>query len=126
MRPSFKRLLGALLLTTSNWWLAITLMLVACDRPGPTTNIDQVPPQALQESASALVEPHRYSRLSDLAGAIRRAGLPCEVVRTYKQIEQNDNGSAVYKIDCLEYSYRLTINNGQSRIERFTANVIRK
>ena len=106
--------------------LALTLMLVACDRPGSTTDVDQVPPQAMQESASALVEPHRYSRLSDLAGAIRKAGLPCEVVKTYEQIKQNDNGSAVYKIDCLEYAYRLTIANGESRIERWTANVVRQ
>ena len=57
---------------------------------------------------------------------MRNAGHACEAVRTYNQIEQNDKGSAVYKIDCLAYSYRLTINNGQSRIERLTANVIRE
>ncbi len=105
---------------------ALILMLAACDGPGPTTDIDPVPPQAAQRSGTALVEPHRYLRLSDLAGEVRKSGHPCEVVRTYKQIEQNDEGSAVYKIDCLEYSYRLTINNGQSRIERLTANVIRE
>ena len=113
---------------------ALILMLTACDRPGPTTDIDPVPPQAVQRSGTAggaeetpsLVEPHRYLRLSDLAGEVRKSGHPCEVVRTYKQIEQNDEGSAVYKIDCLEYSYRLTIHNGQSRIERLTANVIRE
>ncbi len=88
---------------------ALILMLAACDRPGPTTDIDPVPPQAVQRG-TALVEPHRYLRLSDLAGAIRNAGHACEAVRTYNQIEQNDKGSAVYKIDCLEYSYRLTIN----------------
>jgi len=113
---------------------ALILMLAACDRPGPTTDIAPVPPQAVQRSGTAggaeetpsLVEPHRYLRLSDLAGAMRNAGHACEAVRTYNQIEQNDKGSAVYKIDCLEYSYRLTINNGQSRIERLTANVIRE
>ncbi len=101
---------------------------------GPTTDIDPVPPQAVQRSGTAggaektpsLVEPHRYLQLSELAGAIRNAGHGCEAVRTCNQIERNDKGSAVYKIDCLEYSYRLTIKNGQSRIERLTANVIRK
>lgn len=106
--------------------LALILMLAGCDRPGPTTDIDPVPPQAAQRNAADLVEPHRYLRLSDLAGAIRKSGHPCEVVRTYKQIEQNDDGSAVYKIDCLEYSFRLTIINGQSRIERLAAKVIRE
>lgn len=112
---------------------ALILMLAACDRPGPTTNIDPVPAQVVQRSGTAgeadvtpsLVEPHLYLHLSDLAGAIRNAGHACEAVRTYNQIEQNDKGGAVYKIDCLEYSYRLTINNGQSRIERLTSNVIR-
>ena len=62
--------------------LALMFMVAACDRPGPTTDIDQLPPQAPQDSASALVEPHHYSRLSDLAGAIRKTGHPCEVVRS--------------------------------------------
>ncbi len=104
--------------------LAPILMLAACDRPGPTTDINPAPPPGAQESAAALVEPHRYLRLSDLAGAIRKAGRPCEVVRSYKQIERNDKGNAIYRVDCLEYSYRLAINNGQSRIERLTANVV--
>ena len=76
--------------------MALILMLAACDKPGSTTDIDQVPPQAIQESASALVEPHRYSSLGDLAGAIRKAGQPCEVVRSYKQIEPSEQGNAVY------------------------------
>lgn len=126
MSPSIKRLHRPLRLTARNWRLAFILVLAACDRQEPTTDIDEVPPQAIQESASALVEPHRYSRLSDLAGAIRKAGLPCEVVRTYKKSEPSDDGSAVYEIDCLEYSYRLTITNGQSRIERSAANVSRE
>ena len=104
--------------------LALILMLAACDRPGPTNDPDPAPPQSVQESAGALVEPQRYLRLSDLAGALRKAGRPCEVVRAYEQIERKDKGSAVYKVDCLEYSYRLTIDDGHSRIERMTANVI--
>ena len=60
-------------------------------------------------------------RLSDLAGAIRASGHGCEAIRTYKLIEQKDEVSSVYKIDCLEYSFRLTIINGQSRIERWNS-----
>ncbi len=67
--------------------LALILILAACDKPGPTTD-NQMPPQAMQESANTVVEPHRYIRLSDLAGAIRKAGHPCEVVRSYKLIKQ--------------------------------------
>jgi hypothetical protein len=100
-------------------------MLAACDKPGSTTDIDQVPPQAVQPSDTALVRPERYLRLGDLAGAIRKAGHACEVVRAYKLIERKDKGGDVYKIDCLEYSYRLTISNGQSHIERLPANVTR-
>ncbi len=105
---------------------ALILMLAACDRSGSTNNIDPVPSQAVQPGDTALVDPHRYLRPSELASAIRKSGHPCEVVRTYKLIEQNEDGSAVYKIDCLEYSFRLSIINGQSRIERWTANVIRE
>ena len=92
--------------------LALILVLAGCDRPGPT-------PQDLQLNATELVEPFRYVRLSDLAGAIRASGHGCELVTTYKLIEEKDDGSAVYKIDCLEYSFRLTIIDGQSRIERW-------
>lgn len=104
--------------------LAIILVLAGCDRPGPTPDSDQVPPQAMQESANSIVEPHRYIRLSDLAGALRKAGHPCEVVRSYKLIKRNDAGSAVYRIDCLEYSFLLIFTNGQSRIEPLTAGVV--
>ena len=97
--------------------LAFILILAGCDRPGPTTDVDRAHPQALQPDATKLVEPHRYMRLSDLADAIRASGHGCEAVTTYKLIEQKDDGSAVYKIDCLEYSFRLTIINGQSRLE---------
>ena len=58
-------------------------------------------------------------RLSDLAGAIRASGHGCGAITTYKLMEQTDNASAVYKIECLEYAYRLTIINGQSRVERW-------
>lgn len=108
--------------------LAPIFLLAACDRPGSTANIDQVPTGAVQQSASAaesLVEPQRYLRPSDLASAIRNAGHSCEVVRTYNQIEQRVKGRAVYRIDCLEYSYRLTIKNGKSRIQRYTADFLR-
>lgn len=106
--------------------LALILMLAGCNRPGQTTDIDPMSPQAVQPNATHLVAPQRYLRLSDLAGAIRKSGHPCEVVRTYKLIEEREDGSAVYKIECLEYSFRLTIINGQSRIERFTADNIRE
>lgn len=102
--------------------LTLILMAVACDKPRGTADVDAVPPQAVQRTSTNLVEPHRYLRLTDLAAAIRKAGLPCEVVRAYKQIEQRGKGSGVYKIDCLEYSFRLTMINGQSRIEPWPAN----
>ena len=88
-----------------------------------------MPPNAVQSSATAagsLVEPHRYLRLGDLASAIRNAGHSCEVIRGYKQIKQIDNRSVVYNVDCLEYSYRLTIENGKGRIERSTRPIIRE
>ena len=102
------------------------ILLTACDSPGSTNDRDQVPPDAVQRSATGLVEPHRYLRLSDLADAIRKAGHPCEVVKSYKKIQEIDKGSSIYKIDCLEYSFRLTLINGQSRIERMTAPDIRE
>jgi len=101
--------------------LALILVLAGCDRPGPTTDVDWGSPQALQPNANNLVEPHRYMRLSDLADAIRASGHGCEVIRAYKLIERKDDRSVVYKIDCLEYSFRLTIINGQSRIERWSS-----
>ncbi len=67
-----------------------------------------------------MIEPQRYFRLTDLAAAIRKAGHPCEVVRSYKKIAQSVEGGSVYKVDCLEYSFRLTMLNGQSQLERFT------
>lgn len=100
---------------------ALTLCFVcaSCDRPSPALDGDPVAPQTLQPNANELVEPHRYVRLGDLAGAIRTSGHGCEAVRTYKLIEQKDEENSVYKIDCLEYSFRLTISNGQGKIERW-------
>jgi hypothetical protein len=71
-----------------------------------------------ERQSPPLLEPHRYLRLSDLAAAIRQAGHSCQKVRSYKSV-QNGEGT-VYKIDCLAYSYRLTVTNGQSDIERWT------
>ena len=103
-------------------------MLTACDQPSPGGNSGSVPADAVQrlpvptgvEESATVVEPDRYVRLTDLALALRKAGYACEAVRTYKQLQQNGSGSAVYKVDCLEYSYKLTIINGRSRIERWT------
>ena len=103
-------------------------MLTACDQPSPGGNSGSVPAGAVQrppiatgvEETATVVEPHRYVRLSDLALALRKAGYSCEAVRTYKQLQQNGRGSSLYKVDCLEYSYKLTIINGRSRIERWT------
>ncbi len=100
--------------------LALVLILTGCGRPEPSSNVDPVPPQAVQRTVTALVDPHRYLRLTDLAAAIRKQGQPCEVVKTYKKIAQSDQGGSVYKVDCLEYSFRLTMLNGQSRLERFS------
>jgi hypothetical protein len=79
----------------------------------------------VQETTS-LMEPHRYIRLGDLASALRKAGHACETVRSYNQLDQNLEGTAVYKVDCLEYSYRLTVKNGRGRVDRWTADSIRE
>lgn len=106
--------------------LAVVAVLAGCDREQPTNDGGPGTPRTLQPDASDLVEPYRYVRLSDLARAIRNRGHPCEVVRTYKLINQGKGRNAVYKVDCLEYSFRLTLSEGQSRIERWTANAIAK
>ena len=100
--------------------LALIPILAACDGAAPTGLVDVVPAQAVQRPATALLDPQRYFRLTDLAGAIRKAGHPCEVVKSYKKIAQSVKGGSVYKVDCLEYSFRLTMLNGQSQLERFT------
>ena len=112
--------------------LALIVMLVGCDRQTPVTDDDLVGPNSAQSGAAgrrdgtpALVEPHRYMRLSDLARALRDAGHSCEAVRTYELIEQSD-GMAVYRIDCLEYSFRLTIQDGKSSAERMATSVGRQ
>lgn len=101
--------------------LALCFVCASCDRPTPALDVDPVAPQTLQPNDNEFLEPHRYLRLSDLAGAIRNSGHGCEAVRTYKLIEQKDEGNSVYKIDCLEYSFRLTISNGQGKIERWNS-----
>ena len=98
---------------------ALIPILAACDGRAPTGHADAVPSQAVQRPADTLLDPQRYFRLTDLAGAIRKAGHPCEVVKSYKKIAQSVKGGSVYKVDCLEYSFRLTMLNGQSQLERF-------
>ncbi len=110
---------------------AVTLMaLVACDKPSRSAEIDPVPPNAVQPSVTvvgeevSLKEPHRYVQLSNLAAAIRNEGYACEDVRTYKQIEPIGKETAAYRIDCLEYSYRLTVSHGRSHVERINAHTL--
>lgn len=98
---------------------ALVLFLAGCDAPRSPAEVDPVPRDAVQRRETGLVDPQRYLRLTDLAAAIRNAGHPCEVVKSYKQIAQSEPDGAVYKIDCLEYSFRLTILDGQSRLEPF-------
>lgn len=98
---------------------ALVLFLGGCDAPRSPADVDLVPRDAVQRRETGLVDPQRYLRLTDLAAAIRTAGFPCEVVKAYKKIAQSGPNGAVYKIDCLEYSFRLTILNGQSRLEPF-------
>ena len=101
--------------------LALIPMLAGCDGSGPAADVDRESAQAMQPDSANLVEPHRYMRLGDLADAIRASGHGCEAIRTYKLIERKGDGTAVYKIDCLEYSFRLTLINGQSRVERWNS-----
>jgi hypothetical protein len=102
---------------------ALSFILTACDQTVATNDIDPVPPEFMQgagreQQSLPLLEPQRYLRLSDLAAAIRQAGHACQKVRAYKSV-QNDE-AAIYKVDCLAYSYRLTVIDGRSHIERWT------
>ena len=104
-------------------------MLAACSQPSPGGNSGYVPADAVQlgpvasgeEATAPVVEPHRYGQLTDLAAALRKAGYACEAITTYKRLQQDGRGASVYKVDCLEYAYRLTFSDGQSRIERWAA-----
>ena len=104
--------------------LAVLSTLAGCDRNQPTNTLSPETTQSLQTDANDLVEPYRYLQLSDLARAIRKRGESCQAVQTYKLIKQGPGTDAVYKVDCLEYSFRLTLSKGQNRVERWTGDAI--
>lgn len=106
--------------------LAASLVLIACGKSPPDDLDDSVRPEHVQENfvtgkvegAASFAEPPRYLRLNDLAADIREAGHGCESIRTYAALERPAKGTGVYKVDCLEYSYELTITNGRGQIRR--------
>jgi hypothetical protein len=106
--------------------LAASLALTACGKPTrePLDNHSRsegvhgsLVTQKVQGAAS-FAEPPRYVRLSDLAADIREAGHACESVRSYAELGQRGKGVSVYKVDCLEYSYELTVTDGTGQIRR--------
>lgn len=105
--------------------LAASLVLTACGKSTPDHLDNHVRGEGVQQSlvtqkmqgATSFAEPPRYVRLSDLAADIREAGHACESVRSY-ELERRMNGVSVYKVDCLEYSYQLTVMNGTGQIGR--------
>ena len=106
--------------------LAASLILTACGKSTPNHLDNHVRGDGVHQSlvtqkmqgARSFAEPPRYVRLSDLAADIREAGHACESVRSYAELERRANGVSVYKVDCLEYSYELTVKNGTGRIRR--------
>jgi hypothetical protein len=106
--------------------LAASLVLTACGKSTPDHLDNHVRGEGAHQSlvtqkmqgATSFAEPPRYVRLSDLAADIREAGHGCESVRSYAELERRANGVSVYKVDCLEYSYELTVIDGTGRIRR--------
>ena len=99
--------------------LMLSLILAGCRQSSHSTSGDAVPPQAGPAADPPLVEPHRYWRAGDLAAAIRNEGYACERVRSHRQLERNGKLINAYKVDCLEYSYQLTLTNGGGEIKRW-------
>ena len=76
------------------------------------------------DQTAYLVEPKRYVAPGDLADALRDAGFACEAVREFKQLEQNGERMDVYKADCLNEAYQVTLINENSHIKRWTGNIL--
>lgn len=71
-----------------------------------------------------LVEPKRQVPLSELAAGLRDSGSRCEAMKSFKQLEQNGERLDVYKADCLNESYQVTLINGNSHIKPWTGNLM--
>ena len=119
--------------TSSSGIVLFSIALAACDAP-PAASVEpaayptgmQGRPIAVRTSSGGeerkamLVEPLRTVSLSELATAIREAGYGCESIRVFDQLEFDGKRLDIHKVDCLEYSYQVTLGNGRSDIERWT------
>ncbi len=76
-----------------------------------------------QPQAAFLVVPQRDFNPTDLAAAVRKAGLACERVRGFNELEQNGKRTGIYKVDCLEYSYQYTTLSGKTHGKRWSGTV---
>lgn len=106
--------------------IAASFVLAACGKSIPQHRGGDVRSEGADKSlvtrkvqgAASFAEPPRYVRLSDLAADIREAGHGCESVKSYAELERKASGVIVYRVDCLEYSYELTVFNGTGQIRR--------
>jgi len=110
-----------------------SIALAACDAP-PATSVEPAAyPSGMrgtpitvrtsaegEERRAMLVEPLRSVSLGELAAVVRKAGYGCETIRIFDQLELDGKRLDIHKVDCLEYSYQVTLGNGESHVERWT------
>jgi hypothetical protein len=118
--------------------LPVAMLMASCNSPDVSAESNSVMPDPAKQKASItirtmagepdqtawLVEPKRYVAPGDLADALRDAGFACEAVLKLKQLEQNGERMDVYKADCLNEAYQVTLINGNSHIKRWTGNIL--
>ena len=110
-----------------------SIALAACDAPSATPVEPAAYPRGMhgrpitvrtsaggEERRAVLVEPLRNVSLSELAAAVREAGYGCETIRIFDQLELDGKRLDIHKVDCLEYSYQVTFENGGTHVKRWT------
>ena len=122
-------------------WRAVVpaaMLIASCNSPEVLAESNSVAPDPVEQKApitirtmagepdqtAYLVEPKRHVAPSDLADALRDAGFRCEAVTEFKQLEQNGERMDVYKADCLNEAYQVTLVNGTSHIKPWSGNIL--
>lgn len=126
MKPTIALALGGLALTSCDASVsppADNSADTAQPAPKPKTPIMIRTMAGGKKQEAFLVEPARDVPLDQLADAVRETGYRCASVTAFNQLEQNDRVLDVYKIDCRDGAYQVTMIDGRSHIKPWTGNI---
>jgi hypothetical protein len=94
----------------------------APQEPAQVTDRSTKPAVATRERRF-LVSPEGVPPGDKMAEAVRKTGYPCANVTSFKELRQDARETHIYKLDCVSYSYQVTVAEGEAYVWPWTGNV---